>query len=43
MFLYSAFRFFSIVDMVTFLVSEKADYVTGVTESMDGGQYPFVV
>jgi NAD(P)-dependent dehydrogenase (short-subunit alcohol dehydrogenase family) len=32
-----------IADMVTFLASEKAGYVTGVTVSMDGGQYPFVV
>ncbi len=32
-----------IADMVIFLASEKAGYVTGVTVSIDGGQYPFMV
>ena len=32
-----------IADMVVFLASPRASYVTGVTISMDGGQYPIVV
>jgi NAD(P)-dependent dehydrogenase (short-subunit alcohol dehydrogenase family) len=32
-----------IADAVVFLASAKAGYVTGVTLSMDGGQYPVVL
>jgi NAD(P)-dependent dehydrogenase (short-subunit alcohol dehydrogenase family) len=32
-----------VAEMVTFLASPRASYLTGVTLSMDGGQYPFVV
>jgi NAD(P)-dependent dehydrogenase (short-subunit alcohol dehydrogenase family) len=32
-----------IADVVVFLASPKASYVTGVTVSMDGGQFPVVI
>jgi NAD(P)-dependent dehydrogenase (short-subunit alcohol dehydrogenase family) len=32
-----------IADMVAYLASDKASYVTGTTISMDGGHYPIVL
>ncbi len=32
-----------VADLVLFLASDKARYITGITVTMDGGQYPVVV